>query len=130
MKRAICLFVILFASQSMALEKVVGRLYLNKFMGHLHKNPTKLSSSLTTLQCSHGLKVMESDAISAPVGWVYVQAGDDKGFIESRFLSATRPECFQDKYPRFYSELNLDLTDMYHWGRLFDHFDTGKSRVK
>ena len=113
-----------------ASEKVVGRLYLITFMGHVHRNPTKLSSSLTTLQCAHALKVLEDDAVSVPSGWVYVQAGDDKGFIESSQLSATRPECFQQRYPRFYTTLNLDLTDMYYWGRLFDHFSSGKSRVK
>lgn len=113
-----------------AAEKVVGRLYLVPFMGHLHKNPTKLSSSLTTLQCSHALKVLENDAITVPTGWVYVQAGDDKGFIHASYLTATRPDCFQEKYPRFYSALNLDLTDMYYWGRLFDHFSTARSKVQ
>lgn len=122
------LFSIIFTAN--ASEKVVGRLYLNTFMGHLHKNPTKQSSSLTTLQCSHAVKVIENEGVSVPSGWVYAQVGEDKGFIHVSQLTSTRPECFQDKYPRFYSSLNLDLTDMYYWGRMFDHFSTGKSKAR
>lgn len=129
MMRLLSLLFILSVYSSFAAEKVVGRLYLNIFMGHLHKNPTKLSSSLTTLQCGHALKVLESDAVNPPKDWMYVSAGDDKGFIHSTSLSSSRPDCFQEKYPRFYNNLNLDLTDMYYWGRLYDHYSSGKSKV-
>lgn len=111
-------------------EKIVGRIYYNKMMGHVHKNPSTYSVSLTTIQCGHGLKLIEDNEISVPMGWHYVKAGDDRGFIQEEYLSEKRPTCFQAKYPRFFNALNLDLTDMHYWGRLYDHYMLEESRAR
>lgn len=115
---------------SMAKEKVVGRLYFQEFLGHLHKNPSKVSSSLTTIQCAYPVKIIEDVEVRTPRGWLYAKVGDDKGFILESALSEKRPNCFQEKYPKFYLNLNLDLTDMYYWGRLSDQYVTEESKVK
>ena len=122
--------VIIGSANCFSIEKVVGRLYFGKFLGHLHKNPSRSSSSLTTVQCAYPVKVLAEKERSLPPGWVYAQIGDDKGFIQSHFLSDKRPECFQEKYPKFYLNLNLDLTDMYYWGRLNDQYLLEESKVK
>ncbi len=109
-------------------EKVVGRLYFQNFLGHVHKNPSKDSTSLTVVQCSHSVKVLEIK--NKIEDWTYVQVGDDKGYIQTKFLDAKRPECFQAKYPKFYLEMGLDITEMYFWGRLYDQYAQGKSRIK
>lgn len=111
-------------------ERVVGTLYYEEFMGHVHKNPSVSSSSMTTIQCAHPVKVLEDKDVRTPEGWIYVRVGDDKGFISSKFLTNKRPRCFQEKYPKFFINLNLDLTDMYYWGRLYDQYDLGESKIK
>lgn len=117
-------------TSSFASERTVGTLYFEKFMGHVHKNPSASSSSMTTIQCAHPIKVIEDPEVRTPEGWLYVKVGEDKGFITSKFLSNKRPKCFQEKYPKFFMNLNLDLTDMYYWGRLYDQYEQGESKIK
>lgn len=119
---SIKLFLFIFVWISATQAKVVGVMYFNEFMGHLHKSSSKTSNSLTTIQCSQPVKVLEEDGKFNSGQWFYVSVGDDKGYIHSQFLQTSRPECFQEKYPRFYQKLELDLSDMYYFGRLEDHF--------
>lgn len=111
-----------------AYAQEIGRLYFTEFLGHLHESPDRDSTSLTTVQCSHSVKILKT--ANNVAGWIYSQVGEDKGYIQTQFLSSDRPTCFQEKYPRFYIELGLDITEMYHWGKLYDHYDIGKSRIK
>jgi hypothetical protein len=128
MLRVICVY-LLFLNIAHA-EKFVGRLYYSHIMGHVHKNPSDYSASLTTVQCGFGLKVIEDKDVSNPVGWLFVKAGEDRGFVREEFLTSKRPSCFQAKYPKFFNALNLDLTDMYYWGRLYDHYMMEESRAR
>lgn len=104
-------------------KNVVSRMYYTNILGHVHKNPSDYSSSLTTLQCAQSVKIIEDKTLSIPKGWLFVKVGDDKGYIREDFLSHKRPECFQQKHPEFFNALNLDLTDLYFWGRLYDQYD-------
>ena len=106
----------------------IGRLYYSNFLGHLHENPSKDSTSLTIVQCSHSVKVLKSS--TSIDGWRYVQVGEDKGYIQSQFLVRKRPECLQEKYPKFYNKFELNLSEMYYWGRLYDLYLQGKSKIK
>lgn len=129
MKFAIFMVVISFFLNPLYIEaKVVARMRFQAIMGHLHKNPSRFSSSLTTLQCGHPVKIIEDTTIHTPAGWFYAQVGQDKGYIQEHFLNATHPKCLQGRYQRFFNELNLDLSDMYYWGRLSDYFDVGETR--
>lgn len=118
------LFLIFLTSQN----SLASRLYFNKFLGHVHKNPSEDSSSETIVQCAHSVKVLPQ---KNPIeGWTYVEVGEDKGYVQSEFLSLKREECFQEKYPKFYLGLDLDITEMYFWGKLNDHYTQGTSRAK
>ncbi len=120
--------VLLFSLSALASDQVVGRKYYKNFLGHVHKNPSKDSTSLTIVQCSHSVKLLK--AKNKIPGWSFVKVGDDIGYVQSNFLTEKRPECFQEKYPKFYLGLDLDITEMYFWGRLYDHYLQGKSRIK
>lgn len=113
---------------SYAKDSVLGRKYFQKSFGHLHKSASSESNSLTIIQCSHSVKILKMK--NEITGWVYAQVGDDSGYIQDKFLSEKRPSCFQARYPKFYSKMNLDITDMYYWGRLYDQYREGRSRVK
>ena len=121
---------LLFAETTSTDEKVVGVFYFTPMFGHVHQSSVKTSASLTTIQCSHPVKVIESSKVQAGPEWAYVQVADYRGFILKQFLAEKRPECFQGKYPKFFDAFNLDLSELYYWGRLNDHYIQGESRVK
>lgn len=110
-------------------ERVVGVFYMKPLLGHVHQSAVRESASLTTIQCAHPVKVIESSKVSTDPAWSYVEVADHRGFILKEYLSEKRPECFQGKYPKFYDSLNLDLAELYYWGRLYDHYIQGHTRV-
>lgn len=118
------------AADKLIRDKEVGRLYFQNFMGHLHQESKDTSSSLTALQCAHPVVVIERKGVDVAPGWLLVKVGEDVGYIRSRFLDSQRPSCFQEKYAEFYRRLNLDVSDLYFWGRLSDHFIEGESQSK
>ncbi len=111
-------------------EKVVGVFYLTPLFGHIHQSSARTSASLTTVQCGHPVKVIESSKVEVSSDWAYVQVADYKGFVLKYYLSPKRPECFQGKYPKFFDALNMDLAELYYWGRLYDHYVQNETRVK
>jgi hypothetical protein len=111
-------------------EKVVGIFYMTPMFGHVHQSSVRTSASLTTIQCAHPVKVIESSKVSVGPEWAYVQVAEYRGFIMKQFLSEKKPECFQGKYPKFFDSLNMDLSELYYWGRLYDHYVQGETRVQ
>jgi hypothetical protein len=103
-------------------------LYFNKFLGVLHKKPSITSSSLTTIQCAHKIKLLTSS--KQIENWSYVQVGEDKGFVENKKLSDFRPNCFQSQYQLYYNSLNLDVSDMYYFSRLDEQMVIEISKMK
>lgn len=120
---------LLFAETTSTDERVVGVFYFRPMFGHIHQSSAKTSASLTTIQCSHPVKVIESSKVEVGPEWAYVQVADHRGFILKHFLSEKRPDCFQGKYPKFFDALNLDLSELYYWGRLNDQYIQGETRV-
>jgi hypothetical protein len=118
-----------FAQTTSTDEKIVGVFYFTPTFGHVHQSSQKTSASLTTIQCSHPVQVVQSSKVSVSAEWAYVQVADQRGFILKEFLSDKRPECLQGKYPKFFDAFNLDLSELYYWGRLNDQYIQGESRV-
>lgn len=116
-------------------KTVLGTAYFNQIFGHVHQNPSRYSKSLTAIACAHPVKVMSLEVKpgekkeSFAENWKLVKAGPYEGYIHGDYLTAKRPECFQDRYPRFVNELGLELTDMFYWGKLYDHYEQGRSQI-
>lgn len=113
--------------------KDIGRImYLKTLFAHIHPNPSKYSSTMTTLSCGHPVKVLEGGTGKSTnsKGWIQVVVGPYKGFIQGHFLSEKKVGCFQDKYPKLFDSFNLELSELYHWGRLYDLYSIGKSKIK
>ena len=119
-----------YAETSSTDERVVGIFYLKPLFGHVHQSSVRTSASLTTIQCAHPVKVIESSKVSASPEWAFVQVADYRGFIMKQYLSEKKPDCFQGKYPKFFDALNMDLSELYYWGRLYDHYVQGETRVQ
>ena len=118
-----------FAETTSTDEKVVGVFYMTPLFGHVHQSSVRTSASLTTIQCAHPVKVIESSKVSVSKEWAYVEVADYRGFVMKQYLSEKRPECIQGKYPKFFDALNMDLSELYYWGRLYDHYIQGETRV-
>jgi hypothetical protein len=110
--------------------------YFNKMFGHVHENPSVYSDSLTTIGCNHPVKVLKSTSkkngksqIFHNKNWYMVKVGPYNGFVRKNHLAGRRVKCFNEKYSKFFDLFKVDLTEMYYWGRLYDQFVIGKSRV-
>ena len=123
------LFVIFFLFSFSAAAEIR---YLNLTFAHLHQNPSRFSQSMSTIMCGHGMRILKKlpPKVSLPEGWLYVKAGPYKGFIKESFLSRRKVRCQQDKYPRFFDQLELSVTDMYYWGRISDQAESGRSKAR
>lgn len=113
-----------------------GIFYLNVPFANIHQNGSRYSNVLTTISCNHPVKVYESSvktqAITEniPEAWIKISTAGYNGFLVETFLSPKKVECLQDKNPKFLEKLNLELSEMYYWGRLYDMYNIGKSSVK
>lgn len=115
---------------------VVKVMYFNEMMGNVHQNTSRYSQTLTTISCNHPVKVQKivgadkKEQISFGNGeWLAVNVGPYEGYLLSGLLSDKKQECFQDRFPKFFDEMQLSLTDLYYLGRLNDQYMTGKSKA-
>ena len=131
MRIGILALFIIFTAPSFAKEKALRVAYYNHLFGHIHKNPSRYSISLSTISCGHPIKIMGTDGKVTMSGNFYkVNVGPYKGYISKKYLNKKKPDCFQDRYPRFFDNLDMSLTDMYYWGKLYDQYVYGRSTVK
>lgn len=115
---------------------VVKVMYFNEMMGNVHQNTSRYSQTLTTISCNHPVKVQKivgadkKEQINFGNGeWLAVNVGPYEGYLLSGLLSDKKQECFQDRFPKFFDEMQLSLTDLYYLGRLNDQYMTGKSKA-
>ena len=124
----LCLMLSLSAKAKSDVSRVV---YFNQLFGHIHKNPSRYSQSLSTIECGHPVKVMKekgSEFISG--NYIKVKVGPYLGYIDQVYLSSKKEKCISDKYPKFFNALDLSLADMFYWGKLNDQYVQGESKVQ
>lgn len=128
MKKAIilCFFPCLLMA---AEQKVLAVHYVKSFFASVHQNNSRYSVVLTTLSCGFPVKVLEIPQ-SLELKFTKVKAGMHEGYIRSELLSETQDICYQDRYPRFIDQMDLDLESMHYFGRLYDLYIEGSSNVK
>lgn len=118
-------------------SKVLSVGYFSEIYGHVHKNPFRYSLGLTTISCGHPMKILKArESEKDPYqevfsgNWRLVKVGPYQGYILMDYISEKKPKCFQDKYPKFFEHFNLEIADMYYWGKLYDQYLAGKSKVQ
>jgi hypothetical protein len=110
-------------------KEYVGIFYFNKIFGQVHEARSSFSTGLTTISCGTPLKLFQL-AQKVPDSWSQVQSGGYEGHILKNFLDQEMPkDCFQQKYHHFFNALELDLSDQYFWGRLYDQYIMVKTEV-
>jgi len=117
-------------------KELIGVLYFNQLFGQLHLTPSRYSTTLTAVACGHPVKIYQLKKQGLPGmtifnnDWNYASVGPYEGYIGAEFLSKEKPDCFQDRYPKFFDSFELDISEIYYWGRLYDLYLHGKSKVK
>lgn len=105
--------------------------YYKNLFGHIHKSASRYSQSLSTIGCGHPIKILGVKGKEIVTGsFNKVKVGPYQGYIDKKYLTSKKPTCFQDRYPRFFDNIGLSLTDMYYWGKLYDQYIYGRSTVQ
>lgn len=111
----------------------IGIYYYNQIFGNVHQNPSRYSNTLTTIACGHPMKVYKVSSkkgTTIHLDWREVRVGPYLGFMRTEFLDARRPKCFQDKYPKYFDLFEPSLAEIFYWGRLYDQYVRGRSKVR
>ena len=107
-------------------KKIISIEYLNSLFGHVRVQPSPYSESLSAISCGHPIKLYET----IKGDFQYSKVGPYEGYVKREHLSKQKPACLQDRYPKFFEAINLDITEMYYWGKLNDQYIIGKSKFK
>lgn len=125
-----------FAPGNGNLKKVMGEVqYFRQIFGVVHQNTSRYSNALTTISCNHPVKLIRLiDASGKEVAgnetWAFVKVGAYEGYLMRENLTKQKNDCFQDRYPKFFDSFEPDLSELYYWGRLYDQYVSGKSKVR
>lgn len=96
--------------------------YTSPIFSQVHNLASTHSETLAVLDCGTQLEAKKDKKL-----WVKVQIEKKSGFILRRLLSKVRPNCIQDNYPYFFSQMSLDPVSKYYWGKLYDYFYEGNT---
>ena len=129
------LLIMLFIFSGVALAKKSKKktrklFYYKKTYGHIHELSNKHSPSLTTISCGHPLVFIKYKEDKVGEMWIQVRASNVKGYVDTKHISKTRPQCQQRIYPKFWNSLDMDVSELYYWGRLYDQYIEGDSRIR
>lgn len=131
MRNLLLCLLLLLSTQSFASETTSRVMYFGQLFGHIHKNASRYSQSLSTIGCGHPIKILKDKSGEITRNEFFkVKVGPYVGFIAKGYLKPKKVQCFQDRYPRFFDNLGLSLTDMYYWGKLYDQYVYGRSTVQ
>lgn len=98
-------------------------MFLKKTYGQIHQNASRISRIITTFECGQPLKVVRTEE-----EFSFVTYANYEGFIYSSHLVSDKPkDCYQDKYRKYFEELNLGISDMHYWAKLQDLLIEGSS---
>lgn len=140
--KKIFLFTLFFMPLSLfAQETVVATSYYKDIFGLVHEHQDIDSASITGIMCGTKLQIVSRKNETLDPLWVRVKIGDDVGFVRKESLSTSMPKtyrddyslgdefCFQGLYPKFFSNLNLSVSEQYYFGRLYDQYVSSESKV-
>ena len=126
--------VLLFLIPVMANSAGFHYLYYRNMYGHLHQSPSSYADSLKTLSCGDRIQLVPDKSGTTTefsrFSWAKVKYGPNEGFIRSEFLERGKPNCFQTKYTKFFNQFKVELNDVFSWGRLYDQYVSGSSKVR
>ena len=119
------------------IKSTLGVKYFSRMMGNVHQNPSRYSQVMTTISCNHPVKILKETSkdgkefvLYGDNNWHMVNVGPYEGYIMADYLGDKKNVCFEEEYSKFFEGLNLSITDLYYWARLYDQYVQGKSKVR
>jgi hypothetical protein len=111
------------------------KIYFNRFFGNIHRSKNPRSDSLKIINCGDFLEEATDEKASTPsqesrLEWKKIRLGPYTGYLKEDFLSPVHPVCFTKKFPKFYEGFNVDPVQNYLWAKLYDQYESGRSKVK
>ncbi len=118
-------------------KSTLGVKYFSRMMGNVHQNPSRYSQVMTTISCNHPVKILKETSkdgrefvLYGDNNWHMVNVGPYEGYIMADYLGDKKNVCFEEEYSKFFEGMNLSITDLYYWARLYDQYVQGKSKVR
>ena len=131
MTKYFLLTILLLSSPKLLAKNEKQIVYVKNMFAHIHRNPSRYSSSVSTIHCGYPLHIMAKDGTFLVNGkWYYTETHRLKGFVFKDHVDFKRGPCFQKKYPHFFDQMSLGVTDYYKFGRLYDLFLVQSSQVE
>jgi len=115
MIRALILFFSLFSYEMKADD-----FFIKKNFVILGQNPMPSTNPVSILSCGNKVKV-SSQKSKISKKWSFVSVGPFEGYIKKQFLVKKKPQCFEDRFPKFYNSFKIKLSEIYYWARLNHH---------
>ena len=94
--------------------------FIKKNFVILGQNPRPSSNPISILSCGSKVKVMYQKNKTLK-NWSFVNVGPFEGYIKEQLLVKKKPQCFEDRFPKFYNSFKIKLSEMYYWARLNQH---------
>ena len=91
--------------------------FIKKNFVILGQNPVPSTNAISILSCGNKVTVIpRKNQISKK--WSFVRVGSFEGYIKEQFLAKKKPQCFEDRFPKFHNSFRIKLSEMYYWARL------------
>ena len=102
--------------------------FIEKNFVILGQNPRPTTNSISILSC--GSKVNLLPQKNPKQEWTFIKVGSYEGYVKKQFLNKKKPDCFEDRFPKFYNSFRIKLSEMYYWARLNHHLLENKPHVR
>ena len=124
---------VLCAQETKSTRMIIGIEYFKEIMGNVHQNPDRYSQVLTTISCNYPVKILDDKSKSHfsydKKKWSLVRVGPYEGYVLKGYLNSSKNICFEEQYPKFFDGLELEISELYYWARLYDQFVQEKTQV-
>ncbi len=114
----------IFSLLNICIASASSQMYVNKNFIHLHKNESINSIVLLTLACGQKVKIVKEKN-----DWLYVTSGSYKGYALKRNFSDQKLLCFSHTHSKLYNKIDLNMQEVYKFGRLEDLFIYGEPEL-
>ena len=94
-----------------------GDFFIKKNFVILGQNPMPSTNPISILSCGNKVKVIPRK-YQVPKKWSFVRVGSFEGYVKDQFLAKKKPQCFEDRFPKFHNSFRIKLSEMYYWARL------------
>ena len=87
-------------------ELSAGDFFIRKNFVILGQNPRPSSNPVSILSCGNKVKITPKKNGTLK-NWSFVTVGPFEGYLKTQFLVKKKPQCFEDRFPKFYNILTF-----------------------